>query len=146
MEELTPQQRGGINRAARLTPERRSEIASEAAAMRWAMQRVLGTYPKKRGNVERVEWHLRALSRLMGKAVLEQDFKEARACVQAMLGFERLKMWVEMNAGKPGGAALETTGVEQETEKRLAEAKARRNKALGLEEEAEIVVEPTKPD
>jgi len=121
-----------------LTPEERREIASKAATARWAAHSFLGLYPRKKNNAERIDWHLRALSRLMGKAIAENDFKEARACIGAMLSAEKLKMWVEMNAGRPGGAALDVTDPEQE--RRLLDARQKRRQALGLEAEGEEVI------
>jgi hypothetical protein len=140
-EELKIRQRnGGLSRAAQLTPEQRQEIASRAGTARWAAHAFLGLYPRKKSNIERVDWHLRALSRLMGKAIAESDFREARACIQAMLGAEKLKMWIEMNAGKPKGAALDVTE-ESEATQRLLDARKKRNQALGLDDSEEVVID-----
>jgi hypothetical protein len=134
--------KGGRALQASLTPEERGERARHAIAIRWAKHKALGgTYPRRAPDLRRVEWHLKVLAQMAGNAALAGDAKEARACIQAMLGAERLKIWIARDAGKPGGPVLEIEGVEGETEKRLKEAKARRNKALGLDDEVEIVVE-----
>lgn len=134
---------GKLGAAARndvLTPEQRREIAIQAATLRWAIQRFLGTYPRNRSNVQRVDWHLRALSRLLGKAVERENWKEARNCIATMLGAERLKIWLETQAGRPGGPAMDVDG-NDEAAKRLLDARKQRNRALGLEGEQETVVE-----
>ncbi len=114
--------------------------ASNAAIVRWAMHRQLGVYPRKKGAIERADWYLRSLSRLMGKALMIEDLKEARNCLQAMVGVERWKTYLEQNAGRPLSPALDAEFVDESAAK-LAEAKKRREKALT---EPETVVEPEK--
>ena len=131
---------GAAARNATLGPDERREIAIQAAALRWAMQRFLGTYPRNAANLPRVNWHLRALSRLLGKAIEREDWKEARNVISTMLGAERLKMWLETQAGRPGGPALDIDmDGQDEAAKRLLDARKQRNKALGLEGEETVV-------
>ena len=121
--------KGGLARAASMTPERRSEIAAYAAQVKWASRELIGIYPRRGDALRRIDFHLRALDRLASRALLEEDYGEARRCIQAMGGFERLKIFVMDSMGRKGGLAMP---LDTETEtSRLEESRKRRERALG---------------
>jgi hypothetical protein len=137
--------RGGRKRANRLSPERRTEIATIASALRWGKQNGWQPYQLTATNLERINERLMKIAAIEAKAWASGNDDRVLRAIMAALPWERLRMWTEANAGKPGGPSLdaESESIEDEALKRLKESRARREQRLGLQE-GETVVEETK--
>lgn len=139
--ETERQSKGGKTRAQRMTPERRAEVATIGAAIRWAKAAGWEPYTRNGSNLERINERLAKLIALEAKAWVAGNDDMVLRCIMAALPWERMRMWQEANAGKPGGPAMELgESMEDEAARRLKESRARREQALGLQE-GETVVE-----
>lgn len=79
---MTRQSNGGIARAAALSPERRSDIAKQAAAARWG---TVGAIPKAaslRALVSRIERHKAAIGR--HRDALQELMSDLEATVESV--------------------------------------------------------------
>lgn len=119
-----------------MLPEERSFQASRAAIIRWAKQKGWSAYPKNGSDITRIEWHLRKLALIAAKAWGDDNHDRAIRCIGTMLGYERLKMFVQTQAGKPTGTVLDaqSTDITRLLEARERRAKAFREEADGKEQ------------
>jgi hypothetical protein len=117
-------------RRRKIPPEKRSAMATMAAMRRW--------YSQERPSRERLKAELRRLAILATKAIREGEDDRAIRAIGVMAQFERMMLWLDQREGLAGGPALE---IEDQTERRLAESRARREQALGLTEGAELAEE-----
>jgi len=124
--------RGGLARAAALSPERRQLIAAQANYARW--------YGSRGETEHRVDNHLRLLAKLVSKAMAEGDDNRAIRAVSAMASYERMKLIFELQ--RKQGKDADPAPLDDSMARKLDEA--RRRRALALEDGETIVLEEKK--
>src|SRR5215469_12077133 len=85
--------KGGRARAARLSPERRSLAATNAITRRW--------YSPRGSHMERIDGHLRAAAAIAVRGWQEGDDKKVLQALSVMATFERKKIWLDRDSGRP---------------------------------------------
>src|SRR5277367_6667643 len=117
--QFTPEdrQRGGRARREVLPAEQRQQLATRAAYRRW--------YRVTDDDVDRIDRHLKVLSKIAAIALADEDHQLAIRAIAAMAPFERMK--IMLHSGLKDVIQIENTG---DIETKLAAARQRRTAAL----------------
>jgi hypothetical protein len=132
---------GGTARAAALSPTRRKQISDIANAIKLAKANGWDPYTRNPSELQAIDERMYKLIAIEAKAWSEGDDWKVMRAIMNQLQFIRLRTWITMTAGKKDGASLDLTPEDNEASRRLQEARARRNRALGIEEPETIVSE-----
>jgi hypothetical protein len=123
--QFTPEdrQRGGRARRDVLPPQQRQQLATRAAYRRW--------YRVTDDDVDRIDRHLKVLSKIAAIALADEDHRLALRAIAAMAPFERIK--IMLHSGLKDVIQVEG---QSHIEAKLAAARERRSKSLAGEEAA----------
>jgi len=127
--------KGGKKRAQRLSPERRTEIATVAAAVRMGKAAGWDPYTRNASDLQRVEEKLAKIAAIEAKAWAQGNDDRVLRAITASLQWERLRMWIVNDSGRKGGPPLDMQeqADQEEAAARLRESRERRAKALAQE-------------
>lgn len=139
--------KGGRKRGQRLSPERRTEIATIAAFIRIGKEAGWDPYTRNASDLQRVEEKLAKIAAVEAKAWAQGNDDRVLRAITASLQWERLRMWIVNDAGRKGGPALdlEEKSIQDEAAQRLRESRARRAAALAQDDEETVIDEGAEP-
>jgi hypothetical protein len=120
---------GGLARAARLSPERRAEIAFKAAALRWI---------REKSDLDRIDNRLAKLAMLEAWAAREGDFDRYLKAIQAQGPWERMRIMVRRFPAAEDSPGL-TAEAESDMMRRLEKAKQMREASEAGEQRIPLI-------
>jgi hypothetical protein len=129
--QFTPEdrQRGGRARRDVLPAQQRQQLATRAAYRRW--------YRVTDEDVDRIDRHLKVLSKIAAIALADEDHPLAVRAIVAMAPFERMK--IMLHSGMKDMIQVEG---QSDIETKLAAARERRSKAMAADEATVVESKP----